>query len=59
MIEHVDELLFIEEKALVDTMFKESQKTVLLNQVGILEKKNDEIWYIGSQITRVEKRFLH
>ena len=54
---HVDDLLFLGPKVLIEAAFAELQGQVLIREVGRLEHVGDEVTYLGKIITKTKKGF--
>ena len=54
---HVDDLMFLEPKEIVETFFAELQKEVLIREVGRLMYADDEVTYLGRTSTRTKNGF--
>ena len=54
---HVDDLLFLGPKVVIERTFADLQGQVLIREVRRLEHVGDEVVYLGKIITRTKRGF--
>ena len=58
LVVHVDDILILGDMKLVNALFEELKTKVLLKLVGIVQKVNDEVIYIGRSLRMTENGYV-